>query len=108
MTLLQLLPSAATSTDAALKAKWLVMPASLKDTLLAKQAEFGDAHNLVIPLELTDGRWTVCADVLTETSAGGIFAAGFSHLDQSLFADVDVLEWSAVEALIPKSEESLN
>jgi hypothetical protein len=68
----------------------LYMTAELKDTLLAYQDTLGTIQHKVSPVELVDGRWFLCADVLTEIGEHGIFKRGFDILPQELFALVTV------------------
>lgn len=83
----------------------LVFSSDLRDRLEAIQAEHGDPRHRVKPVGLTDGRWMLCADVLTEVGEGGLYRAGFGHLDQLLFPQVQVLPWADAVALLPQPEE---
>lgn len=81
----------------------LVFGTDLRDRLEAVQSEHGDPRYRVNPVSLIDGRCMLNADVLTEIN--GIFQSGFSHLDPSLFAQVEVMPWTDAIALLPQPEE---
>lgn len=92
MTLDQLLaelPDAAT-----LKGLWLVFDGEINERL--KNAQPAYQHQ-VSPIGLTDGRFAVCADLLTETA--GIYAPTFAALDQSAFPAVQVVPKPQIENL---------
>lgn len=82
----------------------LVFSSDLRDRLDAIQAEHGDPRHRVKPVGLTDGRWMLCADVLTEVGERGIYSAGFGHLDPALFPQVEVIAWADALALLPKED----
>lgn len=90
---------------AAAKGYALVFSSELRDLLESIQAEHGDPRHRVKPVGLTDGRWMLCADVLTEVGERGIYSAGFGHLDPALFSQVQVLPWADAVALLPQPEE---
>lgn len=94
MTLDQLLsdlPDAAT-----LKSLWLVFDGDINERLKSAQPSY---QHQVSPIGLTDGRFTVCADLLTESA--GIYAPTFAALDQSAFPLVQVVTKSQIESLFP-------
>ena len=77
----------------------LVMPQAVRDSLVAKQDALGLKHR-VAPVALTDGRWALNADVLTEAHSSGLF----SHVDQieaDNLSQVVVEPWADVLALLP-------
>ena len=76
-------------------------------TLGAIQAEHGNPRHVAAPVPLTDGRLMLCADLLTETGPGGLYAQGFAHLPAELFAQVAVIPMAEAIALIPQPEEEL-
>jgi antitoxin MazE len=55
----------------------------------------------VATVELTDGRYMLCADVLSEIGEGGLYAAGFGRLPASVFPSVAVLPMAEALALRP-------
>ena len=49
----------------------------------------------------------LCADLLTETGPGGLYAQGFAHLPAELFAQVQILPMADAIALIPQPDPEL-
>ena len=66
----------------------------------AEAREFGAQHR-VSARQLTDGRYMLNADLLTEIGNGGLFAEGFGTLDPALFELVEVLPIQDALALLP-------
>lgn len=87
--LLSELPDAAT-----LKALWLVFDSQTNERLKNAQPTY---QHQVAPIGLTDGRFAVCADLLSESA--GIYAPTFAALDQSVFPLVQVVTKSQIENL---------
>jgi hypothetical protein len=83
-----------------LRAWGLVMPQIVRDSLIARQDAHGSPLHRLAPVPLTDGRWALNADVLTEAHEGGLFGPA-SVLDQQAVALVEVLPWAEVLALRP-------
>jgi len=78
--------------------------------LAAQFSAIQDKHGsrfVAIPVDLTDGRKMLCADLLTEIGPGGLYAQGFSHLPSELFPLVEVLPMSQVLPLLPQPEEEI-
>lgn len=71
-----------------LRDMWLVFSETLKETLESSQ-EVGSSL-MVIPFALTNGKYAICADLLTE--AQGAYARAYSNLDSNSFQFVDVIE----------------
>ena len=74
-------------------------------TLGAIQSQYGNPQHVAAPVPLSDGRLMLCADLLTETGPGGLYAQGFAHLPAELFPQVAILPMADAIALIPQSEE---
>ena len=74
-------------------------------TLGAIQQQYGNPQHVAAPVPLTDGRLMLCADLLTETGPGGLYAQGFAHLPAELFPQVTVIPMAEAIALIPQPEE---
>ena len=91
MTLAELLASGVTPELATLRALALVFDSDLRDRLVAVQEEHGDPRHVPSPVPTNDGRWFLCADILTECVEGGIVWGGFSHLDASRFGEIEIL-----------------
>jgi hypothetical protein len=69
-----------------LKKLWLVFDSNLKNRLEEVQPS---GQHQVSPIELKDGNYAVCADVLSEIQ--GIYAKTFASLDQSTFSNVKIV-----------------
>ena len=76
-------------------------------TLGAVQAQYGNPQHVAAPVPLVDGRLMLCADLLTETGPGGLYAQGFAHLPAELFAQVQILPMADAIALILQPEEEI-
>jgi hypothetical protein len=83
----------------------LVFSPELAAQLSAVQSEHGDPRHVASPVDLTDGRKMLCADLLTEIGPGGLYSGGFAHLPAELFPAVEVLPMSQVLPLLPQPEE---
>ena len=101
MTLADLLPLVPTMTANDAKALALVFGQAGYDAL--QQAQPG-GQNRAAPVQLTDGRWMLCADLLTEIHPGGLYAAAFARLPQDAFDQVEVMPWADAVALVPVPE----
>lgn len=77
----------------------LAFPAALCQRLVNVQAWYGDPRHVPNPVALTDGRWCLSADVLTECLPGGLVYGGFSQLDPAGFVGIEVLTLEEVEPL---------
>ena len=73
-------------------------------TLGAIQQQYGDPRHVAAPVPLVDGRLMLCADLLTETGPGGLYAQGFAHLPAELFPQVQILPMADAIALIPQPD----
>lgn len=82
----------------------LVFDAALAQRLAAVQAEHGDPRHVPVAVPLTDGRYALNADILTECVPGGLVYGGFSHLDAGRFAEIQVVPVADVLALLPPAE----
>jgi hypothetical protein len=87
-----------------LKGLFLVFNSSLKSILEATQETFNSQHK-VSPVPLTDGRFMLCADLLTEIGPEGLYSQGFGLLDTDLFSQVEVISLEEISALLPVSGE---
>jgi hypothetical protein len=101
MTLADLLASPRPLAD--LRGLAIVFSSELRDRLVAVQAEHGRPPYTAFPAgPLADGRYYHCADIIAEVGSGGIYHAGFSHLDASRFGEVSVVPLSEAVALLPQ------
>jgi len=78
----------------------LVFDAALAQRLAEVQAEHGDPRHVPNPLPLTDGRFMLSADILTECLPGGLVYGGFSKLDAARFSEIEVVPMAEAGALI--------
>jgi hypothetical protein len=76
-------------------------------TLGEVQAQYGNPNHVAAPVPLTDGRSMLCADLLTETAQGGLYAQGFAHLPSEIFAQVQIIPMTDAAALIQQPEEEI-
>lgn len=82
----------------------LVFAEDLAIRLGEVQAEHGDPRHVPSPRLLTDGRYMLTADILTECVPGGLIYGGFSHLDASRFDEIEVLPIADAIALLPEPD----
>jgi hypothetical protein len=82
-----------------LKELWLVFDSTLKNRLEEVQPS---GQHQVSAIELKDGNYTICADVLSEIE--GIYAQTFASLDQSTFTSVNVVNKSEVSIVTISSD----
>ena len=85
----------------------IVLTAEQAATLGAIQAEHGNPRHVAAPVPLTDGRLMLCADLLTETGPGGLYAQGFAHLPADIFPQVQILPMASAVALIPQPDPEI-
>ena len=76
-------------------------------TLGEVQAQYGNPNHVAAPVTLTDGRSMLCADLLTETGQGGLYAQGFAHLPSEIFAQVQIIPMTDAITLIPQPKEEI-
>jgi hypothetical protein len=76
-------------------------------TLGKVQAQYGNPNHVAAPVPLVDGRLMLCADLLTETGPGGLYAQGFAHLSADIFPQVQILSMTDAVALIQQPEEEI-
>ena len=104
MNLLELLQQNKTYTE--LKDLALVFDSNLKSVLESTQNTYQSKHH-VAPVELTNGTYMLCADLLTEIGPKGLYSQGFGLLDSDLFPQVNVITMEEASALLPVAEEEL-
>jgi hypothetical protein len=85
---------------------WGVAHALLFDVALAQrlaevQSQRGDPRHVPAPRSLSDGRWMLTADILTECVPGGLVYGGFSQLDAGRFDEIAVVPIADALALLP-------
>ena len=84
--------------------KALLFSAALNDAMQAKQGNI-DTNHRITPRLLTDGRYGICCDILSETGEGHIFRELFSVLDMAVLNTAELVDMSEMVALLPEPEE---
>jgi hypothetical protein len=107
MKLADLLPLSSSMTDAELKGYALVFNNSLRGVLAQVEGGRPNAKHRTGPVVLTDGRYLLCADLLSEIGPEGLYADGFANLPPDLFDQVEIIPWSEAVALIPQPESEI-
>jgi hypothetical protein len=79
----------------------LVFDAALAQRLAEVQAQHGDPRHVPALRTLTDGRFMLTADILTECLPGGLVYGGFSQLDAGRFSEIEVVPLADALALLP-------
>jgi hypothetical protein len=79
----------------------LVFGVALAQRLAAVQGQHGDPRHVPAPRTLTDGRYMLTADILTECVPGGLVYGGFSRLDAGRFNEIEVVPLADALALLP-------
>jgi len=79
----------------------LVFGVALAQRLAAVQGQHGDPRHIPAPRTLTDGRYMLTADILTECVPGGLIYGGFSRLDAGRFNEIEVVPLAEALALLP-------
>jgi hypothetical protein len=82
----------------------LVFSPELAAQLAAIQSQHGNPKHVASPVDLTDGRKMLCADLLTEIAPGGLYSGGFAHLPAELFPAVEVIPMAEVLPLLPQPD----
>ena len=54
-------------------------------------------------VQLTDGRYILCGDLLSEVP-NGLYGVGFQHLDTSRFDEIEVIPWADAIVLLPEPD----
>ena len=79
----------------------LVFATDLAQLLAEVQAEHGDPRHVPAARSLTDGRFMLTADILTECLPGGLVYGGFSQLDAGRFDEIEVVPIAEALSLLP-------
>jgi hypothetical protein len=79
----------------------LVFDVALAQRLAQVQGQHGDPRHVPSPRRLTDGRFMLTADILTECLPGGLVYGGFSQLDAGRFDEIEVVPLAEAVALLP-------
>lgn len=85
----------------------LVFGTNLARRLAEVWRQCGSTNCVPVPLQMTDGRWMLSADVLTEIGEGGLLHAMWASVDQAaVFAEVEVMPWADAVALLPEQDNA--
>jgi len=84
----------------------LIFAADLIPELEAVQ-EVTPGQHRAKPVELIDGRYMLCGDLLSEVGDGGLYADGFSRISADLFSQVEIVSYDDAVALLPEQPEDL-
>lgn len=79
----------------------LVYPYEVAVVLYSTQQEHGDPRHVVYGQALTDGRYMVAGEMLTEVGDGGLFAWIREYLTPEIMAQIEVIPLSEAVALLP-------
>lgn len=80
----------------------LVFTDGLAGRLAEVWQQNGSTNCVPEPRRLTDGRWMLSADVLTEIGPGGLLHGMWANVDQAVvLAEVEVMPWVDAVALLP-------
>ena len=74
--------------------------------LYGVQEEHGDPRHVPAGRQLTDGRWMLCGDVLSEVGEGGILAGGFAFITPEMMEQIEVIPLADAVALLPPESPS--
>lgn len=83
------------------KALALVYPYEIALALYQLQTEYGDPRHVHQGVRLTDGRYCLCGDILSEVGEGGLLHGLFSRVTPEMMATVEVIQWEDAVALMP-------
>ena len=81
----------------------MVFGQELADRLAEVQAENPTQH-VASPVQMTDGRYLLCADLLSAVP-NGLYGPNFTRLDASRFDEIELLPWADCVALLPQPED---
>jgi hypothetical protein len=80
----------------------LLFGPALAQRLADVQGEHGDQRHVPNARPLTDGRFMLAADILTECLPGGLVYGGFSQLDAERFDEIEVMPIAEALVLLPQ------
>lgn len=84
----------------------LVYPYDVAVILYGVQQAHGDPRHIPAGRELTDGRWMLCGDVLSEVGPGGILHRAFEYITAEMMHDVEVMSLADAVALLPPDQQT--
>ena len=80
----------------------LIYTYDLAVDLYQVQIDHGDPRHVPVGRQLTDGRWVMLGEVLSEVGTGGILAEAFSHITPEMMSEVEVVPLEVAKALLPQ------
>jgi hypothetical protein len=84
----------------------LVFSSEVNDALVLAQSSLPpERQHRVQAIQLTDSRWLLSADILSEIGGTGLFKDGFIAPPQEYFSQVEVISWDAARLLLPITDE---
>lgn len=78
----------------------LVYPYEVAVLWYTTQEEHGDPRHVGVGRQLTDGRWMMSGDVLSELYPGGIIGWAVEYLTPEIMAQIEVVPMSEVAGLV--------
>jgi hypothetical protein len=79
----------------------LVYPYEVAVLWYTIQEQRGDPRHIGVGQQLTDGRWMMTGDVLSEICEGGILAWASEHLTPEITAQIEVVPLGEALSLLP-------
>ena len=80
----------------------MVYPYEVAVVLYYVQADHGDPRHVPAGRLLTDGRWMLCGDLLSEVGPGGLLHNAFRYITPELMANVEVVPLADATELLPQ------
>jgi len=82
----------------------LVYPYEVAVIWYTTQEEHGDPRHVGVGRQLTDGRWMMSGDVLSELYPGGIMGWAVPYLTPEIMAQIEIVPMSEAMALLQETE----
>jgi hypothetical protein len=82
----------------------LVYPYGVALLLYTTQQEHGDPRHVVTGQPLTDGRYMIAGEMLSEVGPGGLFAWIADYMTPEIMGQIEVVPMSEVVGLVPTSD----
>lgn len=80
----------------------LVFSVELAQAIAGKWQQYGTTNCVPVPVLLTDGRYMLCADVLSEVRSGGLLHQMWINSDlPAIQSSTEIMSWQAAVALMP-------
>jgi hypothetical protein len=79
----------------------LVYPYGVALSLYTTQQEHGDPRHVVTGQPLTDGRYMIAGEMLSEVGPGGLFAWIAEYMTPEIMGQIEVVPMEVAKALLP-------